>query len=50
MAEKFDLKLDSFEKLTINVMKSAFMLYKQRIAIIYDTLKPGFAKARKLHN
>ena len=27
-------------------MKSAFVPYKQRIAIIYNVLKPGYAKAR----
>jgi hypothetical protein len=30
-------------------MKSAFMPYKQRIALIYDVLKPGFAKAKLKH-
>ena len=46
-AEIFDLNLDNLEKITINAMKSAFLPYKQRIAVIYDTLKPGFAKARE---
>ncbi len=46
-AEVFGLKLDELEKLTINAMKSAFIPYKQRIAIIYDILKPGYAKARE---
>jgi adenosine deaminase len=46
-AEVFKLKLADLEKLTINAMKSAFMPYKQRIAIIYDVLKPGFAKAKQ---
>jgi adenosine deaminase len=45
-AEMFDLSLDDLEKLTINAMKSAFYPYKQRIAVIYDTLKPGFSGAR----
>ncbi|MGB2868128.1 MAG: adenosine deaminase [Bacteroidota bacterium] len=45
-SETFGLKLENLEKLTINAMKSAFIPYKQRIAIIYDVLKPGFAKAR----
>jgi hypothetical protein len=31
----------------IDSMKSAFMPYKQRIVIIYDVLKLGFAKAGK---
>jgi adenosine deaminase len=43
----FDLKFEDLEKLTINAMKSAFMPYKQRIAFIYDILKPGFAKAKE---
>jgi adenosine deaminase len=46
-AEIFNLKFEDLEKLTINAMKSAFMPYKQRIAIIYDVLKPGFAKAKE---
>jgi adenosine deaminase len=46
-AEHFGLKLEELEKLTINAMKSAFLPYKQRIAIIYDVLKPGYAKAKK---
>jgi hypothetical protein len=27
-------------------MKSAFIPYKHRIALIYDVIKPGYAKAR----
>ncbi|MCX7983661.1 MAG: adenosine deaminase [Bacteroidetes bacterium] len=46
-AEVFNLSLDDLEKITINAMKSAFMPYKERIAIIYDTLKPGYAQARE---
>ncbi len=46
-AEHFKLTLEELEKLTINAMKSAFLPYKQRIAIIYDVLKPGYAKANK---
>jgi adenosine deaminase len=42
----FGLNLHDLEKITINSMKSAFIPYKQRIAMIYDTLKPGFTKAR----
>jgi len=43
---EFGLGLDELEKLTINAMKSAFIPYKKRIAIIYDIIKPGYAKAR----
>ena len=46
-ADVFDLTLDDLEKLTINAMKSAFMPYKKRIAIIYDKIKPGFAAVRE---
>jgi len=46
-SEVFDLKLEDLEKLTINAMKSAFTPYKKRIAIIYDTIKPGFAAAKE---
>jgi adenosine deaminase len=46
-AETFGLTIEDFEKITINAMKSAFIPYKQRIKIIYDILKPGYAKANK---
>jgi adenosine deaminase len=42
----FKLSLDDIEKLTINAMKSAFLPYKRRIQMIYDVIKPGYAKAR----
>ncbi len=42
----FGLTLDDVEKLTINAMKSAFVGYDERIAIIYDRIKPGFARLR----
>jgi adenosine deaminase len=44
-AEAFGLGLGDLEKLTINAMKSAFVPYRQRIAIIFDVLKPGFVRA-----
>jgi adenosine deaminase len=43
----FRLGLDDLEKLTINAMKSAFVPYNRRIALIYDVIKPGYAKARQ---
>lgn len=46
--ETFGLTLDDVEKLTINAMKSAFIPYKQRIDIIYNVIKPGYKKAKKL--
>lgn len=42
----FNLTLRDLEKLTINAMKSAFVHYDERIRIIYDVLKPGFARIR----
>ena len=42
----FGLGLDDLEKITINSMKSAFIPYNRRIQLIYDVIKPGYAKAR----
>jgi adenosine deaminase len=47
-AETFNLTLDDLEKITINAMKSAFMPYKRRIAVIYEKIKPGYVAARAL--
>ena len=44
--EYFGLTLRDLEKITINAMKSAFVHYNDRIRIIYDVLKPQFAKIR----
>jgi adenosine deaminase len=46
-ADTFGLGLDDFEKITINAMKSAFLPYRQRIDLIYQTIKPGYARIRK---
>ncbi len=43
----FKLTMDDLEKLTINAMKSAFLPYNRRIRMIYDVIKPGYAKERK---
>jgi adenosine deaminase len=43
----FGLNLQDLEKITINSMKSAFIPYNRRIKLIYDVIKPGYAKARK---
>lgn len=42
----FGLTFRDIEKLTINAMKSAFVHYDERVRIIYDVLKPQFAKIR----
>ena len=49
-ANVFELTLDDLEKLTINAMKSAFIPYKKRIALIYEVIKPGYANARRTLN
>ncbi|MBN2510199.1 MAG: adenosine deaminase [Spirochaetales bacterium] len=46
----FNLTLRDLEKLTINAMKSSFVHYEERLKIIYDILKPGYAKVRELTN
>ncbi|MGA9116924.1 MAG: adenosine deaminase [Bacteroidota bacterium] len=45
--QAFRLDLDDLEKLTINAMKSAFLPYNRRIRIIYEVIKPGYARARR---
>ena len=40
------IDLADVEKLSINAMKSAFVGYDERLAIIYDRIKPGYAKLR----
>ena len=43
----YNLTLRDLEKITINAMKSSFIHHDERIQIIYDVLKPGFAKMRE---
>jgi adenosine deaminase len=45
-ADTFGLGVDDFEKITINAMKSAFIPYGERCQIIYDIIKPGYARIR----
>jgi adenosine deaminase len=42
----FGLGLDEIEWLTLNSMKSAFLPFDERLAMITDTIKPGFAALR----
>ena len=44
--DAFGLGLDDFEKVTINAMKSAFLPYAERCRIIYEVIKPGYARVR----
>jgi adenosine deaminase len=43
----YNLTLEDLEKLTINAMKSSFIHHDDRIKIIYDVLKPRFARVRE---
>jgi adenosine deaminase len=43
----YNLTLEDLEKMTINAMKSAFIHHDERIKIIYDILKPGYAQVRR---
>ncbi|MBA7643097.1 Adenosine deaminase [subsurface metagenome] len=43
----YNLTLRDLEKITINGMKSAFIHHDERIRIIYDILKPRFARIRE---
>lgn len=43
----YNLTLGDLEKMTINAMKSAFVHHDDRIRIIYDVLKPRFARMRQ---
>ncbi len=43
----FGLGLDEIEWLTLNAMKSAFLPFDERLALIIRTIKPGFAALRR---
>jgi adenosine deaminase len=45
--EHFGCSFDQLEKLSINGMKSAFAGYDERIALIFERIKPGFALLRE---
>ncbi len=46
LSETLHIDLADVEKLTINAMKSAFVGYDERLRVIYDRIKPGYAKLR----
>ena len=45
--DAFGWGLDDIEWMTINAMKSAFAPFPERLAIINDIIKPGFARLRQ---
>ncbi len=46
-SEYYNLTIRDFERITLNAMKSAFAHYDDRLKVIYDVLKPGYAKIRQ---
>ena len=46
LAEAFDYTLKDFEWLTINSLKSSFIPFDERLEIINNVIKPGYAKLR----
>jgi adenosine deaminase len=43
LAEAFGYDLSDFQWVTVNAMKSAFIPFDERLALINDVIKPGFA-------
>ncbi len=43
LSDAFGLGLDDVERLTINAMKSSFVPFPERLNLIYERIKPGFA-------
>jgi adenosine deaminase len=46
-AREYGLDFNDLEKISINSMKSSFLPHNQRLAMIYDVLKPGYARLRE---
>jgi adenosine deaminase len=46
MVEEFGWGLDDLQWVTVNAMKSAFLGFEERLAIINDVIKPGYAALR----
>ena len=44
--KEYDLTLRDLEKITVNAMKSAFIHHDEKIKIIFDTIKTGYASLR----
>ena len=49
LSDAFGYDLDDMEWLTLNAMKSAFWPFEQRLRIINEQIKPGYAKLRAAH-
>jgi adenosine deaminase len=46
LARAFDYGLSDFQWFTVNAMKSAFIPFDERLALINDVIKPGYAALR----
>ncbi|MFF5500899.1 adenosine deaminase [Streptomyces roseolus] len=46
LVETFDYTLDDIQWFTVNAMKSAFIPFDERLAMINDVIKPGFAELK----
>ena len=46
LVDAFGYGLEDLRWFTINAMKSAFLPFDERLAIIDDVIKPGYADAR----
>ncbi|MFW6034603.1 MAG: adenosine deaminase [bacterium] len=46
LADAFGSDLDDFQWFTVNAMKSAFIPFDERLALINDVIKPGYAALR----
>ncbi|MCU0612403.1 MAG: adenosine deaminase [Candidatus Eisenbacteria bacterium] len=43
----YGIGFNDIEKLTINAMKSSFIHHEERLRIIYEVIKPGYARLRR---
>ncbi|RYE79880.1 MAG: adenosine deaminase, partial [Myxococcales bacterium] len=48
LVEAFDYTLDDLRWFTINAMKSAFLPFAERLAIIEEVIKPGYAELGRM--
>ncbi|MEV5968873.1 adenosine deaminase [Streptomyces sp. NPDC051921] len=46
LVEAFDYTLDDMQWFTVNAMKSAFIPFDERLAMINDVIKPGYAELK----
>ncbi|MFC8264573.1 adenosine deaminase [Streptomyces cinereoruber] len=46
LTEAFDYALDDMQWFTVNAMKSAFIPFDERLAMINEVIKPGYAELR----